>query len=58
MNLLISACFGAGVAAFVYSRFGRRVGYGNTQNISIITGVTFVLTTAVFYSVIALLLPK
>ena len=57
MNLLISACFGAGVAAFVYQRFGRRVGYGNTQNIWTIIIVTFVLTTAVFYSIIALLLP-
>lgn len=58
MNFLISACFGAGVAAFVYQKFGRRVGYGNTQNIWVIIGVTFVMATAIFYSVIALLIPS
>lgn len=57
MNLLISACFGAGVAAFAYSKLGRRVGYGNTHNIWVIVGVSFFLATAVFYSVIVLLLP-
>jgi hypothetical protein len=57
MDLLISACFGAGVAAFTYSRLGRRVGYGNTQNIWVIIGVAFVLATAFFYSIIALLVP-
>ena len=57
MDFLISACFGAGVAAFVYSRFGRRVGYSNTQNIYIIIGLSFVFGTAIFYSVIALLMP-
>ena len=57
MDFLISACFGAGVAAFVYSRFGRRVGYSNTQNIYIIVGLSFVFGTAIFYSVIALLMP-
>ena len=57
MDFLISACFGAGVAAFVYSRFGRRVGYSNTQNIYIIIGLSFVFGTAIFYSVIALLIP-
>ncbi len=57
MDFLISACFGAGVAAFVYSRFGRRVGYSNTQNIYTIIGLSFVFATAVFYSVIALLMP-
>jgi len=58
MNFLISICFGAGVAAFVYSKFGRRVGYGNTQNIAVITGVTFFLAAAVFYSIIVLFIPS
>jgi len=57
MDLLISACFGAGVAAFAYTKLGKRVGYGNTQNIYVIIGVSFLLATAVFYSVIALLMP-
>ena len=56
-NLLISMCFGAGVAAFVYSRFGRRVGYGNTQNQFILCGVVFAIVTIIFYTIIATL-PK
>lgn len=52
MNLLYSIFFGAGVAAFSYTRLGRRAGYGNTQNVTIITGVVFVLTTAVFFTIL------
>lgn len=57
MDLLISAAFGAGVAAFAYSKLGRRVGYDNTQSIWVLIGVFFVIATAFFYSVIALLMP-
>lgn len=52
MNLLYSVFFGAGVAAFVYARMGRRVGYGNTQNVAIVCGVVFVLTAAFFYTIL------
>ena len=58
MDLLISAAFGAGVAAFAYSRLGRRVGYDNTQSIWVLIGVFFVIATAFFYSIIAMLIPK
>ncbi len=58
MDFLISACFGAGVAAFAYSKLGRRIGYGNTQNIWVMVGVFFVIATAFFYSIIALLMPE
>ena len=50
-NLLVSLCFGAGVAGIAYSRLGRRVGYGNTQNVVIIVGVIFIIATIIAYTV-------
>lgn len=52
-NFLVSIMFGAGVAAFVYSRFGRRVGYGNTQNQVILCLIVFVLVSAFFFTVLS-----
>lgn len=56
MNLLYAVFFGAGVAGFVYSRMGRRLGYGNPQGVWLVVGVTFVLVTIVFYTILALAL--
>lgn len=56
MNLLYSVFFGAGVAAFAYSRVGRRVGYGNSQNVVVAIGAIFVLVTAFFYTILAFIL--
>jgi hypothetical protein len=56
MNLLFSIFFGAGFAGFAYSTFVKRVGYSNTQNVAILTGVIFVLATIVFYTVLAFVL--
>jgi hypothetical protein len=56
MALLYSIFFGAGVAAFAYSRVGRRVGYGNTQNVTVAIGAIFVIATAFFFSVAAFIL--
>lgn len=56
MNLLYSLFFGAGVAGFAYSKMGRRVGYGNTQNVVIVVGVVFVLTTLFFLTVLKFIL--
>lgn len=56
MNLLYSIFIGAGVAGFAYTRMGRRVGYDNSQNVTIIVGVVFVLATAVFYTIFAYIL--
>lgn len=53
MNLLYSIFFGAGVAAVAYSILGRRVGYGNSQNVWLITGVFFIIATIVFYTILA-----
>lgn len=59
MNLLFSIFFGAGVATFAYTKLGRRAGYGNTKEVTTITLVVFVLTTIVFYTILALFIgPK
>jgi uncharacterized membrane protein YjjP (DUF1212 family) len=50
MDLLYSLFFGAGIAGFAYSKMGRRVGYGNTQNVAVVVGVVFVLSFLVFFT--------
>ena len=40
---LVALFLAAGVAGFVYSKMGRRVGYGNSQNVWTLVAVTFVL---------------
>ena len=47
-----SVFFGAGVAAMAYSKLGRRVGYGNSQNVWTIVGVVFVLSSIVFFTIL------
>jgi hypothetical protein len=56
MNFLYSLFFGAGAAAFAYSKMGRRVGYGNATNVWTIVGVVFVLVTVFFYVTLAFVL--
>jgi hypothetical protein len=56
MAFLYSVFFGAGVAAFAYSRVGRRVGYGNTQNVTVAIGAIFIIATAFFYTIAAFIL--
>ncbi len=48
-NALISLFVAAGVAAFVYSKMGRRIGYGNTGNVWMTVGVVFVLVFAAVF---------
>lgn len=55
MDLLYALFFGAGVAGFTYTRMGRRVGYQNTQNVTVTVGVIFVLSAMFFYTVIKFL---
>lgn len=52
-NLLYSIFFGAGVAALAYYKIGPRLGYGNSQNIWTMVGVIFVLSTIVFWTIMA-----
>ncbi|MDB5184862.1 MAG: hypothetical protein JWN38_670 [Candidatus Saccharibacteria bacterium] len=42
-NTLISIFLAAGIAAFVYSKMGPRLGYGNQKNVWTVVGVTFVM---------------
>jgi hypothetical protein len=58
MKLLYAVFFGAGVAGFAYSKLGKRVGYGNQQNVWTIVGVVFLLVTAFFYTIVAFFLPQ
>lgn len=58
MKLLYAVFFGAGVAAVAYTKLGKRVGYGNQANVWVITGVVFVLTSFIFYTIIAFLIPE
>jgi hypothetical protein len=57
MFLLYSIFFGAGVAAVAYSQIGKRLGYGNSQNVAVIVGVVFVLATIVFYTILKFFVP-
>lgn len=52
MTLLFAIFFGAGAAAVAYTKLGRRAGYGNSQNVWLITGVSFILATIVFYTIL------
>ena len=56
MDFLYSLFFGAGVAAFAYSRMGRRVGYGNATNVWLIVGIVFVLATVFFLTILKFIL--
>lgn len=51
-NTFISLFMAAGVAAWVYSKMGRRVGYGNNQSVWTIVAVTFVLVFAFFFTLL------
>ena len=56
MNFLVSFFFGAGVAAFVYSKLGRRIGYGNQKDVWLIVGVAFVLSLVFLYTLMTFVL--
>lgn len=49
-NALYSLYFGLGVAALVYSRLGRHIGYGNAKNVWIITGIALFMALFFAYS--------
>jgi hypothetical protein len=52
MTFLYSIFFGAGVAGFAYSRMGRRLGYTNTGNVTVVVGVVFVLSSIFFFTIL------
>jgi beta-lactamase regulating signal transducer with metallopeptidase domain len=49
-SALYALFFGLGVAGLVYSKMGRRVGYGNSQNVWLIVGISFFIAMFFFYS--------
>ena len=56
MDLLFSVFFGAGVAAWTYSKMSRRIGYGNTENNIILVLVVFFITTVIFFTILTKIL--
>lgn len=54
---LVALFFAAGIAGFVYSKMGRRLGYDNARNVWMTVGVTFVIAFIVFYTVVAWIVP-
>ena len=56
MDMLYAIFFGAGVAGFAYTKLGRRVGYGNSQNVFAIVAVAFILSSIFFYTILAYIL--
>lgn len=42
-NTLISFFIAAGVGGFVYSKMGRRIGYGNSRSVWLTVAVAFCL---------------
>lgn len=50
LNLLISAILAAGVATFVYSKLGQRVGYGNSGTVWQMTGIAFAVALFVIFT--------
>lgn len=49
MNWLFSVFFGAGLAAWAYSRMNRRIGYGNTQSNVVLVLAVFIIASLAFY---------
>jgi multidrug transporter EmrE-like cation transporter len=56
MDLLYAIFFGAGVAGIAYNTLAKRVGYGNNNNVLTLVGITFVVATIVFLTILAFVL--
>lgn len=50
MLFLYSLFFAGGAAAFIYTKMGRRLGYGNSKSVLIVVGVAFVFSWIVFWT--------
>lgn len=40
------------MAGYSYTKMGRRVGFDNTQNVTMVVGVVFILTALFFYTIL------
>lgn len=52
MDFLYSIFFGAGVAAFSYTRMGARLGYSNTGNVTLTVGIIFIFSAIFFFTLL------
>ena len=55
MAFLYSLFFAAGVAAFIYTKAGRRLGYSDGKSVWTIVAVVFILTAIIFWTVLSTL---
>lgn len=53
MVFLLSMMIAGGVATFAYSKMGQRLGYTNTQDVVIVVGVVFVLSTIMAFTLLS-----
>ena len=51
-STLVALMFAAGVAGWMYSKMGRRLGYGNTQNVTVIVLASFVVAFLFFFTLL------
>ena len=56
-DVTYSFFFAAGVATFVYVKFGRHIGYSNGRSIWIMVGAVFLVMFFVFYTVAKFFIP-
>jgi hypothetical protein len=56
MFLLFSIFFGLGAGGFAYTKMGKRIGYGNSSSVWIVSGVAFLIGTVVFYTFLTTIL--
>jgi multidrug transporter EmrE-like cation transporter len=56
MLILYAIFFGAGVAGFAYTKIGRRVGFDNQQSVWTVVGVSFVIASIFFYTLLTTVL--
>ena len=51
-DVLLSLMMAAGIAAFVYTKMGPRLGYGNAKNVWVVVGICFGLVFLVFITLL------
>lgn len=56
-DITYSFFFAAGVATFVYVKFGRKLGYSGGNAVWILTGAVFVVMFLVFLSIAKFFIP-
>ena len=49
-NFYLAFVFGLGMGAFVYTKLGRRIGYGNSQGVWKLVIASFIFTTFIVFS--------